>query len=240
MNISTLVTRIKMKIGIYGIALPIDNLDEMIMTIITDITRPVFSTYMPWEESMFLDLDKLERIEKTAEYVSYLLPEFTAKKLLYVKDVRYDDRSLSGLGYWGGDIPYLNGVLTQQTMISNAASKLMGLTLPKMNFQYRAPRTIYIYNMIATHSLIFDLLFEHDKSLQTISPTAEESFFKLAVLDVKENLYALIKHYNNIQTAYGNIDLKIDDWANAENERRELLDRWDETYHLDLAQMTYS
>ena len=48
MNISKLVTRIKMQIGIYGVALPIDNLDEIITDIIRDITLPVFSTYCPY------------------------------------------------------------------------------------------------------------------------------------------------------------------------------------------------
>lgn len=229
-----------MNIGIYGIALPIENIDEMIKMVITDISLPVFSLYNPYEESIYMDVNKLERLEKTAEYVSYLLPDFTSKKLLYVKDIRYDDRSISGVGYWGGDIPYLNGYLTQEAMISNAASKLVSMTLPKLNFQYEPPRKITLYNLIASHSLIFDFLFEHDKSLQSIRPTAEESFFKLCILDVKENLYATIKHYNNIQTAYGTIDLKIDDWQNAESERKDLLNQWDDTYHLDLAQMTYS
>ena len=81
---------------------------------------------------------------------------------------------------------------------------------------------------------------KHYKSLQSIRPTAEESFFTLAVLDVKENLYGLVKHYQNIQTAYGNVELKIDDWQNAESERKELLNQWDDSYHLDLAQMTWS
>ena len=240
MNLSKLVTRIKMNIGIYGIALPIDNIDEMITEIVTDISLPVFSLYNPYEESIYMDVNKLERVEKTAQYSAYLLPEFTTRKLLYVKDVRYDDRSITGMGYWGGDIPYLYGALTQEYMISNAASKIVSMTMPKMNFQYEPPRKIYLYNMIASHSLIFDLLFEHDKSLQSINPTAEESFYKLCVLDVKENLYATIKHYNNIQTAYGTIDLKIDDWQNAESERKDLLSQWDDTYHLDLGQMTWS
>lgn len=239
-NISKLVTRIKLKIGIYGVALPIENLDEIITDIIKDITLPVFSTYCPYEEKLYIDLDKLERLEHTSSYSSYLLPEFNQRKLLYIKDISYDDRCLSGIGYWGGDVPYLNGVLLQQTMISNAANNLLRMALPKLNFQFEPPRRVYIYNMIATNSLIFSLMFEHDKNLQTITPTQEESFYKLAVLDVKDNLYGLVKHYNQIQTAYGTIDLKIDDWQNADAERKDLLADWDERYQLDLGQITWS
>ena len=79
MNLSKLVTRIKMNIGIYGIALPIDNIDEMITEIVTDISLPVFSLYNPYEESIYMDVNKLERVEKTAQYSAYLLPEFTTR-----------------------------------------------------------------------------------------------------------------------------------------------------------------
>jgi hypothetical protein len=52
-------------------------------------------------------------------------------------------------------------------------------------------------------------------------------------LDVKENLYPTMKNFSEIQTAIVNINLKIDDWANAEADRKELINRWDDTYHLD-------
>ena len=42
LNISKLITRIKMNIGIYGIALPIENLDQLITDIITDINTRYF------------------------------------------------------------------------------------------------------------------------------------------------------------------------------------------------------
>ena len=32
--------------------------------------------------------------------------------------------------------------------------------------------------------------------------------------------------YDKLSTADGEIDLKIDDWANAEEQRQELLDSW--------------
>lgn len=240
LNISKLITRIKMNIGIYGIALPIENLDQLITDIITDITLPVFSIYQPYEEQLYVNLKDLERVEKTSTYQSYLLPASLAEKLLYIKDVKYDDRCISGIGYWGGDVPYLSGVLTEQSMISNAAKNLTNLTLPKLNFQYEPPRKLTLYHNYASLKVIIMMACKHDPSLQSIRPTAEESFFKLAVLDVKENLYQLVKHYNEIQTAYGTIQLKIDDWQNAESERKELINQWDDTYHLDLAQMTWS
>lgn len=240
MNMSKLITRIKRNIGIYGIALPIEDIDKEIKDIIIDITLPVFSLYNPYEDHLYIDLQNLERVEKTSTYQSYLLPSALSEKLLYIKDVRYDDRCISGLGYWGGDIPYLSGVLTEQTLISNAAKNLTNMALPKLNFQYEPPRKLTLYNNYASLKVIIDMCCKQDQSLQSIRPTAEESFFKLAVLDVKENLYQLVKHYTTIQTAYGTVELKIDDWADAANERKELINQWDDSYHLDLGQMTWS
>ena len=99
MNLSIVAKRIKLDLGIYGISLPIENLDDMIVNIIKDITRPVFSIYCPMPQTMYIDLRKLEKLEKTASYEAYLLPEFQGRKILDIKDIRYDDRSLTGMGY---------------------------------------------------------------------------------------------------------------------------------------------
>ena len=51
MNLSTVVTRIKLQLGLINIATPIENLDESIVQIIQDITVPVFSIYAPYKDS---------------------------------------------------------------------------------------------------------------------------------------------------------------------------------------------
>lgn len=239
MNLTTLVTRIKKKLGIYSISLPIENLDKMIIDTITEITIPVFSIYQPHKETVYFDLRNLQRVSKTATYEEFLLPEFQGRTLLSVDDIRYDDRSLTGMGYWGGTIPMLHEGLTNQLMLSNAAMNLVNTGLPRLSWEFNPPRTLFIFNCIASHSLIFDLKFQHDASLTSIPPTAEESFFNLALLDVEENLYPLVKHYNPIETAYGTIELKIDDWAEAASQRKDLLKEWDDSYHLDLEEIAW-
>ena len=79
----------------------------------------------------------------------------------------------------------------------------------------------------------------HDKNLNSITTTMEESFHNLAVLDVKDALYQMMKHYNEIQTAYGNINMKIDDWQSAADQRKQLLDDWDNMYQMDIIPFTY-
>ena len=73
----------------------------------------------------------------------------------------------------------------------------------------------------------------HFENLSSIKSTLFEAFYDLALLDIKRFLYNILKHYENIETAYGSINLRIDEWSNAEADRKDLLTRWGELYHLE-------
>lgn len=232
MNLSTAVTRIKLQLGLINIATPIENLDESIVQIIQDITVPVFSTYASYKKNLYIRTSDMELIEKTAEYERYVLPDFGTEKLLYVFDVRYDTGQLSGLASYGA-MPYYGGNLIQQILMGNASMNVYNHIIPKMTFKYMPPRELMLFNVYSYTKVVLELGFQHDKSLITIPESASESFFKLAVLDVKDNLYPTVKQYSELQTAIGTINLKIDDWQQAADKREELLREWDDTYHLD-------
>lgn len=240
MNITKLSFRIKMGIGIYGIALPVIDIDDFIVQVLRDITLPTFSLFSPLKKRLYLSLDEMEKLEKNTTYESYLLPE-RVNRILYVKDVKYDDRSLAYDGYLGGPvITRSSGYDAFKTVtIGNQLRHMMDEVLPTITFHFEAPRTIYLYNVVQSRRLIFELCCEHDKSFMSISPTAEESFFELAILDVKDNLYGMVKHHTTLQTALANIDLKIDDWANAKEERKTLVEQWKDSLPLDFAKEYY-
>lgn len=241
MNISQLITRIKITCGIYSIALPFENPDEAIKDVIENITLRTFSTYCPYYEKYRFDLHTIERIEKHANYEVYLLPDiFSQRELLFVRDVSYDESDISGIGLWGGGIPLLHGNMINQGMLSNAGLNMTRQMIPRITFKYEHPRKVTLYNILASCKVVFELALMHDKNLASISPTEEESFFNLAVLDVKDMLYQTMKHYTDIQTAYGNINLKLDEWQNAASERKQLLDDWDNLYHMDVLPFTYA
>lgn len=240
MNLSNIVTRIKLKLGMMNIATPFDNLDDTIVKILTDITLPIFSVYHPFKQTITLHTNEMDVIERGGTFTWYLLPDFKSRELLYVFDVRYDETSLSGLGYYGGGYPLSSGSTIHQGMLANSAASLSSMMIPKLTFKYEHPRRLCIYHAYVSSRLSIDLGFQHDRSLASIEETARESFIDLALLDVKENLYPTLKHYSEINSAYGNINLKLDDWANAESDRKELINRWDDTYHLDFQPMYYA
>ena len=239
MNLSNIITRVKLKLGLINIATPFVNLDEAIVEIINSITLPDFSIYYPAKETIRIHTKDLQRIEKEETYETFLLPEFKERKLLYVFDVTYDDSCLSGLGYYGGGMPLIAGSTINQAMLANASANLISMMLPKLTFEFIAPRTLRIWNMYSSSKLKIDMGMEHDKSLATIPDTCRGSFLDLLILDVKDNLYPTFKQYSEINTAIGNINLKIDDWANAESERKDLINQWNDTYHLDLPNPQY-
>ena len=241
MNLSQLITRIKISCGIYSIALPFENPDEVIKDVIENITLRTFSTYSPYYEKFRFDTHDLERVEKHANYETYLLPDiFSQREILFVRDVTYDESDISGLGYWGGGVPLLHGNMLNQMMLSNAGLTLTNKMIPTITFEYEHPRKLTLYNVLSSCKLCVEIAFVHDKNLVSISPTMEESFYNLALLDVKDMLYQTLKHYNEIQTAYGNISLKIDDWAQAADARKQLIDDWENVYHMDVMPFTYA
>jgi hypothetical protein len=83
------------------------------------------------------------------------------------------------------------------------------------------------------NKVILELNYTHSPELFTIPETARESFYKLALLDTKAYLWNALRYYTTVQTAFGQMDLKIDGWVNAESDRKDLLQEWDENYHLD-------
>lgn len=242
MNLNTLVRRIKRSIGLYGIALPIDNLDQLILDILYDTTIPVFSIYCPREELVYVDIYDLahNNRERGETCDLFILPDwiFLEKKVLFVKDVKYDENFLRH-NYFPTSLSTNSFDVFEDIMLSNATKPITDTIVNSITFHYEHPRKLYIYDSLVSSKLRISLACQHDNSLQSITPTSEESFFKLAILDVKDGLYQTVKHYDGIETSYGRIELKIEDWANARQERDEMLKEWDDSYLLDQVDYNY-
>lgn len=236
LNLSNIVSRIKFKLGIATLAVPFDDIDQMITKIIQDFTVPVFSLYCPDRRLCRVELNKaFKMVNRVTSSTEYLLPDFENPKLLYVNDVYYNEDALTNLGYYAGTVPMgmTDTSFIGQMMLNNLSAQLLNQAVPKMTFHFEAPRKLILYNAFWSNVVTMDWSFEHSKSLNTIPDDALTSFLQLALLDVKENLYPTMAQFVEQNTVYGTLRLPIDSWQNAESERLELLSRWDDTYHLD-------
>lgn len=240
MNLSRLLTYVKIKLGLTAIALPFDNVDETLEQIITTVTLPTFSTYCPWYEIIRLNLkDDCQLLSKENNRAVYLLPDvFNDRPIMFIRNIDYPDDGISALGPWNG-IP-MSGMLTNNVMIASANMNVANQLVPRLNFRFLPPRTVELYNIIHSYDLRFELAFAHPDNLSTITPTMEESFKTLALMDIKEALYNVMKHYDNLSSAFGSIQLHLDDWSQAASERQQLLEQWDSTYHMDVQPYKFS
>lgn len=251
MNAARMYRRLKRDIGSYGIALPIDNLDEYMMEVIEDTTLPVFSIYEPREEPLVASTTEFKRdFNDTGDGCDvYLLPEsmFVGREVLYVRRVEYatdtteyysryvPNSTTARMGVMGNTgVSLLEGMI-----LANAEKPISDTAINPVTFKYLYPRKLCIYDALVSTRLKITLACEHDTSLQSIPPTAGESFYSLALLDVEAALYQLVKPHEEIKGAYDNTELKIEDWKNAKQERKELLKEWDDLYGLDQGSLDF-
>ena len=79
------------------------------------------------------------------------------------------------------------------------------------------------------NSFVVVLLIEHC-SLATISPTKMEVFERLATADIANFLYQNLKYYDNLETAFVNIDLKLNELNDVANKRDQIIEELDQAH----------
>jgi hypothetical protein len=76
---------------------------------------------------------------------------------------------------------------------------------------------------------VIDLLVQH-VSLNTISPTKMEIFERLATADIAKLLYGQLKYVDGLETAYVQLDLKIQDLQEEAQRREDVINELKESY----------
>lgn len=232
-TLSDLLTSIKMDLGIYQLAIPVDNLDEQLYDVIKLRTIKTYSQFYPYKEKIDVTLGTLEReIDTTYARTIYDLPNdiVQGREIITIYDI---NQRPTGLGYGDPVMPTgQGGSIIDSMMFANVNADILSAIAPKQTFEFIYPNKLILYNaFVNTGRIVMDIGTTHHENLMSIPPRGFETFEELALLDVKRFLYGKLKHYNDLQTAHGTINLRIDDWANAESERRELLKEWETTYH---------
>lgn len=239
-NISKIISSIKLDLGLVAMATPFDNLDELIREIIVIRTIPVFDELYPYRVPLQIDTNELDMIEKRSESTVYRLPDvfgdaqimmITHMEPVYDENRYSHDYNTSLFSY--GVTPCIYGY--QELMLAQAQANMLSSASKGSTFQFIPPNMIEIFTTYAMgNNYRLTLALSHAENLSTIPATCYGSFLKLATLDVKNYLYNTLIHYENLSTAYGQLNLNIDRWSNADDDRRTLIEKWEQTYHLDL------
>lgn len=75
-----------------------------------------------------------------------------------------------------------------------------------------------------------NLFVKHADNLKTIPPTQMELFERLAISDVATFLYEQLKMYDNLETTYSNIDLKLSSLEEKSRDRQQIIEYLETNY----------
>lgn len=74
------------------------------------------------------------------------------------------------------------------------------------------------------------LFVKHADNLKTIPPTQMETFERLATADIATFLYEQLKMYDNLETVYANVDLKLSSLEEKARDRQQVVEMLDNTF----------
>ncbi len=239
MNISSVITSLITQNGWYEITLPFVDpvtkepkpVETVLQEVIENTTIPEYSQFVPWLREGNCDVKTLKCVDKyNGEYMLPLI--LTMTPVMWVNDVHLP--YLNTRGTFGDVAPAyginrsIQGVLTAQAYMMDA-----GQMRAEPTFKYMGHNRIRLYGWPKT-VLTFEVACQHMPNLETIEEGCRDSFMQLATLDCKEFMWNTLKNYTPIVTAHGNHEIKIDEYQQASGQREELLEKWRDTYHVDM------
>lgn len=123
----------------------------------------------------------------------------------------------------GGAVGSPIGIITAAASVQMAAA-MATMVGHSITWDFRAPDICILYNAWSGGHFEIELQMTHDPSLSTIPPSAFSKFIQICELDLQEYIYKKLQRVQNLELGTGNIELKIDEWSDAGNRKRELLD----------------
>lgn len=186
---------------------------------------PLVTTFTLGEENMIETGN-----EETHRYCDYRIPKYVYDGSVIIDIAHIDIARSNGYGDcyapdygWADAAQVISGVADVQMQASLASS------LTKMpTKKFIQPDICRVYNGWGYGKYEIEIMLSHDLSLSTIPNDAFMDLEELATLDIGQYLYNKLKRKDGIDTGAGTYQLKIDEWANAGQEKKELLKSWRE------------
>jgi hypothetical protein len=73
----------------------------------------------------------------------------------------------------------------------------------------------------------------HPLHFMTVPVSLRDQFLELCVLDTRIAIWQIIKNIASLDTAFGTININVDEYQSAADEKRTLLDKWDERFYME-------
>ena len=229
---------------------------QYMMKVLKEATMPSLNELYPKLQRVVLNTSMLIKLPDSTNnlYVGYRIPlELTNG--LEIMSVRSVHSGYGGMGTNanGNATGYMNGsswlspgpnkygryssanlyetVLNAQ--IAYADKLLSGSIDESPIARFEPPNIIWINSSYGNAGSLYAVLcLKNDENLLAIPDKVYEGVKRLFILDLKSTIYSEYGILSNIETAVGTIDLKIDDWASAAEQRDSLYDEYRGMAHL--------
>ena len=229
---------IKQHCGVYSIQLPVDD-NCLYHDIIVDDTIPTFSTYYPRVLHVPANLNEL-RIRNDKENtiadmsnIYQLPPIITDASDRFIVGIE-SIRPFNDLRYQSVPSAYETIESFQALAVSQTVGDLASTMEPPFLTEFLPPNRFRVNNgTYYKDQVIIGVEVSYSTELYDIPMTLRQAFYKLALLDAKRYFWNQMKYWKDFQTSIASFNLQIDDWADAESKREELLEQWDQSFHLN-------
>lgn len=221
MDINRFMKKIVRKLGLG--ALNLEEYYPLILETLQEETLPTFSQFFPYTYIIEKDLskDKAEDAPNGGK-IYYLKDKFLEESNLDVISVM-DVQGASYFQEWNAPLQTFN---VDAMILEGQASTIRSLlNISTKSFKFLPPNRIELRGYEGTDTIKIMVKIPYP-NFAFLPESTNISLERLALLDVKVVLYPELKMYDKLETADGNIDLKIDSWENAEDQRNDLLDNW--------------
>lgn len=230
LNPTALLNKAKRRLGIKSMILPYD--DNELLDVLYEDTLPTFSIYFPRYFRYRVSLDSLKSVEGADGFNRRYYLNLNDLKDIQIIDI--EDLTPVELPLEYFHEPTYNGGLDAFSFMADsyANSVIENMMSVPIITKFETPNILLIDNFSYVHrgEVEIKFLVVHSKDLSTIQYAQKDMLFELFKLDLQIALYNELKHYDKIDTTFGQIDLKIDDWADAESKREDLVKLWDITF----------
>ena len=237
-KMTNLINKIERRLGTNVINLPEQLAKEQWHNIIEQDTIPTFSRYLPNAIKVLVDTKTSD--EDGYSWVDTNLPD--SIKILGIRDI---DWHSFGMINGGARTPAGFGIydmFSSQYGLEEIALLQMNADITSFYNttiypEFKYPNKVRFKTAAGTAAINFQynsvpltLLIEHSPDLSTIAPTKMEIFENLATADVAVFLYENLKYFDNLETVFANIDIKLDSLKDRADKREDIINELKDGY----------
>ena len=206
--------------------LPLPVTDKEIIEHFDMKTLVDFSLICPLVEDVIMNENNVIKtdIQQANRYQVYKIPKYVYDGTVVVNV--FDFQPYAGNGLNDLYIPNNAGWASPDSIIAAMADVRLAAGVASAlskapTTKFVPPDKIQVYNGWMNGIYRAEVGLKHALSLATIEPGAMYTLRELALMDFKSFLYSKLKRKDNIETGVGSVDLKITEWGNVAEERRQ-------------------